>query len=194
MDALGRQERELVPLYENKIRVQERLERIAAENSNFTWTSLVCGHFFDWGLKNGFLHFDSTRKNARIIDDGNKKSSLSTLSRIAEATIRVLKRDNITKNRKIFIQSFCVSQNECLESLKRSTGADWTVEYLNSEELIRKNKPLADAGNLVALGEVVFALGILNGNWEAREEFGMGLLGLENENLNSVVKQVVKSV
>ena len=38
---------ELVPLYVEKTRLRERLVELANENEHFTWTSLVCGHFFD---------------------------------------------------------------------------------------------------------------------------------------------------
>ncbi|EOO03148.1 putative -like family protein [Phaeoacremonium minimum UCRPA7] len=193
VDSRGKRERELVQLFEKKVRVRERLEQLAAENENFTWTSLVCGHFFDWGLKANFLHFNLEKKKAEIIDDGNKKSSLSTLARIAEATVSILHRYDVTKNKMLFVQSFCVSQNECLESLKKVTGNDWTVEHLDSEEFIKKYKALADGGDKAAIEELVFVLGAIDGNWEPRDEFGMSLLGLENEDLDTVVKRVVES-
>lgn len=52
----------LLKLYRDKNMVREKCERIAQHNSGFTWTALVCGHFFDVGLRDGLrdglLHFD----------------------------------------------------------------------------------------------------------------------------------------
>ena len=45
---------ELVPLYKHKTELRSYLTQLAEKNDAFTWTSLVCGHFFDYSLD--FLH------------------------------------------------------------------------------------------------------------------------------------------
>ncbi|KAI0148365.1 NmrA-like family protein [Xylariaceae sp. FL1272] len=183
---------ELVPLFKNKADVRARLQEHAAADPAFSWTSLVCGHFFDWGLRENFLHFDLKGKTADIIDDGSYKSSTATLGRVAEAVVRVLRGDvEETRNKVLFLQSFCVSQNEVLESLEKATGEKWKVNYCESERYLREHKAKADAGDKQAVEDLVFALGALDGNWEGRENFAMGLLGLENEDMNEVVRRVV---
>lgn len=37
----------LVPLYRQKGLVREHLQKLAVDYTSFSWTSLVCGHFFD---------------------------------------------------------------------------------------------------------------------------------------------------
>src|SRR2546423_3730857 len=53
---------ELVPLYQAKQKVRQHLEQLASggsqSSSRLSWTSLVCSHFFDYGLKSGLLQFD----------------------------------------------------------------------------------------------------------------------------------------
>lgn len=193
-DSNGERERELVKLFDRKVQIRESLQRLAAENVGFSWTSLVNGHFFDWGLREDFLHFNLKTKKAEIIDDGNQKSSQATLAQIAKATVRVLQRPEVTKNRMLFIQSFCVSQNEVLQSLEKATGAKWETERYDSEEFIREKKALADKGDLDAIEDLVFVLGVINGNWEEKPDFAMDLLGLENEDLDEVVQKVVDEV
>lgn len=182
---------ELVPLFKRKTQVRERLQELAESHPNFTWTSLVCGHFFDWGLRENFLHFNIPKRKAEILDDGTTKSSQSTLARIAEATIRVFQREEITRNRVLFIQSFCVSQGKVLKALERVTDSHWSVGYFDSEQFIKENKAKADEGDKDAVEDLVFALGAIDGNWETRDGFAMKELGLEDEDLEAAVRKAI---
>lgn len=190
-DSNGERERHLVKLFERKVQVRQSLQELAEQNEGFSWTSLVNGHFFDWGLRENFLHFNLQTKKADIIDDGNTKSSQATLAQIAKATVRILQRPEETKNRTLFIQSFCVSQNEVLKSLEKAMGAKWEVENHDSEQFIEQKKALADKGDSDAIEDLVFVLGAIDGNWEGRPDFAMNTLGLENEDLDEVVQKVV---
>ena len=197
VDARSEMARELVGLFERKVRVRERLEVLAGESSarndgvEFTWTSLVNGHFFDWGLRNGFLHFYPGEKRAEILGSGEEKSSTATLGKVAEAVVRVLERFEETRNRVLMVQSFCVSQLEVLRALERVVGGSWKVEYVGVEEFIGRHKGLLEGGRRESIEDLVFALGVVDGNWEGREDFAMGLLGLEEEDLDEEVRKAL---
>jgi hypothetical protein len=194
-DSSSRRVQELVPLFKHKTDVRERLQKHAATSSSgFAWTSLVVGHFFDWGLRENFLHFDLRRRSALILDHGEYKSSTSTLPRVAEAIVGILRGDKEeTKNKVLFVQSFCVSQLDVLAALEKATGGEWEKKYVDSGEFIAEKKEMADKGDKQAVEDLVFALGALDGNWEERGDFAMGMLGLEDEDLGEVVKRVVES-
>jgi putative NADH-flavin reductase len=194
VDARSAYARKLVKLFEKKVEVRERLEDLAAKSGGaFTWTSLVAGHFFDWGLANGFLHFDLKTKKADILGDGTRKSSNSTLGQIGKAVVQILLKPEETENRVLLIQSFCISQLDVLRSLEKATGSKWTADYVDIDEFVAKHKAQADAGNKDSIEDLVFALGVIEGNWEEHEDFAMELLGLQNEDLDEVVKKVVAS-
>ncbi|KAI1120324.1 NmrA-like family protein [Nemania abortiva] len=186
---------ELVPLFAHKAAVRARLQELAAASAGgFAWTSLVVGHFFDWGLRENFLHFDLAARTAEILDHGRYKSSTATLARVGEAIVAILAADEErTRNKVLFIQSFCVSQLDVLAALERATGAKWEVKFVESGAFIADRKAKADAGDRAAVEDLVFALGALDGNWEPRDGFAMDVLGLENEDLDEVVKRVVES-
>jgi hypothetical protein len=193
-DSRSARARELVPLFERKVKVREHLETLAARSrdGSFSWTSIVCGHFFDWGLREGFLHFDLSARKAEILDDGRARSSTSTLARVAEAVVSVLQRPTETRNRVLMMQSFCVSQMDVLRSLERATaGQKWAVEHVESRAFIDSNKAKADAGDKQAVEDLVFALGVVDGDWETKPDFAMELLDLKNEDLDAVVQGVV---
>jgi nucleoside-diphosphate-sugar epimerase len=192
---------ELVPLYRAKQKVRRHLQQLAEEEegslrsgAGLSWTSLVCGHFFDFGLKSGLLGFDLKAHRARLFDGGDVRWSATTTETIAKAVVRVLQHDVQTRNRMLYIQSFCVTQNEVLRALQRVvTGQSWQVERLDSDEFIRQVRDKADQGDAEATEELVGVVGIVDSNWEGKDDFANSLLGLETEDLDHVVRQVVSS-
>jgi putative NADH-flavin reductase len=190
-DSASPRTQELVKLYSDKARVQRRAEELAREHVGFTWTSIVCGHFFDWGLHDGFMHVDIPRRRAEYLDQGTYRASASTLHRVAEAAVRVLERDEVTGNRVIYVQSFCVTQAEVVAALERVTGKSWSVSHLDSAAFLEEQKEALASGSKMAVEELVFYLGTVDANWEERDGFGMKLLGLDDEDLDVVIARVV---
>ena len=184
---------ELNPLYSEKQRVLSHLKQLAS-SSGLTWTSLVCGHFFDYGMKSGLLKFDLKARKAVIFDDGDRKWSATNLDTIGTATVRVMQREDETRNRMLYIQSVCTTQNDILRSLKQSTGKDWQVEHIASEEYIKQAKAEVDKNpdDYDVMDDLVAILGMLDTNWEQRKDFANPLLGLENENLDKVIERIVQ--
>lgn len=189
---------ELVPLYRAKQKVRRHLQTLAASSSSseaarLSWTSLVCGHLFDWGLTTGFLQYDLPARRARIFDGGDVKFSASTMERVALATVRCLQREEETRDRMMFVQSLCVSQNEVLEALERVTpGEKWEVEHVSSEDFIRETKKEMeqDPKDAEAVESMVSVVGIVDSNWENNEDFANPLLGLEDEDLDLLVRKI----
>ncbi|KAK3061907.1 hypothetical protein LTS18_005197 [Coniosporium uncinatum] len=182
---------DLVPLYGAKKKVREHLERLAGENEGFSWTSLVCGHFFDHGLQTELLHFDVLGRKVRVFDGGDVKASFTTLETIGFATVRVLQRERETEGKMLYIQSFCVSQNEVLEVVKKVKGGEWKVENVDAEEYMREQKKRLAEGDKEATERLVGALGVVDADWRGKEGFAMELLGLEDEDLEDVVRKAI---
>ncbi|KAK1464749.1 NmrA-like family protein [Colletotrichum melonis] len=193
IDADNPRARELIPLYRWKRAVRQKAQELADKNPDFAWTGIVCGHFFDWGVKEGFLHAYLDTKKIDFIDGGDIKASVATLPRVGEAVVRILNLGvtEVTKNKTLFIQSFCITQNELLQSLEKATGAKWTVNKVESESFIAEHKVKADAGDAEAIEDLVFAVGQLDANWTKRDDFAMKTLGLEDEDLDTVIADVV---
>ncbi|KAJ2895212.1 hypothetical protein MKZ38_006763 [Zalerion maritima] len=195
-DSSSPRTRELVPLFSRKTQVREKCQELVKEYPGFSWTSLVTGHFFDWGLENGFMMCDLRLKKALVIGDGKYRASASTLHRIAEATALVLQRTEMeeVKNKMIYVQSFCVTQLEIVESLEKAMGEKWEITFRDMEEYIAEQKKLQEEGDHMAIENLVFVLGTSDANWEEKGNFAMKALGLEDESLNEIVSGVVKEV
>lgn len=184
---------ELVPLYGNKTAMREYLKQLAAQHPHFTWTSLVSGHFFDWETK--FLHIDVPNQTVDVLDDGLALWSTCTLGFTGRATAKVLEKADLdgTKNTTLYVQSFRVTQMQVKESLERATpGEQWTVRSFDSKAFTEEQVKKRDAGDKEALEELVWLLGTIDADWETRETFANGLLGLEEEHLDTVTKHIVK--
>ena len=182
---------DLVPLYHAKRKVRLHLQQLAS-SSGLSWTSLVCGHFFDHGLKSGLLNFDVNERKAQIFDGGDIKWSTTTLSTIGTAVVRILQQEDETQNRMLYIQSFCTTQNEVLRVLEKITGSKWQVEHLGSEEYIEEVRS-ESKGHLSAEAaeQLVSVVGIVDANWEGKEGFANSLLGLKDEDLEQVITKTI---
>ncbi|GIZ44930.1 hypothetical protein CKM354_000811400 [Cercospora kikuchii] len=183
---------DLVPLYRNKSALREYLISLTKSHPTFTWTSLVCGHFFDWSLE--FLHIWYPTRSMDILDSGETKWSASSFAQVALATVRILQRPEITANRMIYVQSFCISQKEVLAAFERVTGEKWGINRLDSKEYKNERVKKRDEGSKEAIEDLVWLLGAIDANWEGRKDFAMEELGLENEDLDVVVRNVVEGL
>lgn len=183
---------ELVPLYKAKTKVREYLQTL---EDKLSWTSLVCGHFFDYGLTTGLLHFDIKNRKARIFDGGEIRASAATLDRVASATVRVLECEVRTRNKMLYVQSFCVTQNQVLAAVEKVTGAKFEVEDAKSEVYIEKLKKELEENpsDGEATENMVGVVGIIDANWESRANFAMETLGLEEEDLEDVVRKALNA-
>lgn len=196
-DASDPQTQKHLRLYRDKTLVREKCEELAwraeAEGAPFSWTAIVCGHFFDFGIRSGLLHFDLATQTADILDGGNMKASASTLRRVAEATVRVLQKSSLaeTRNQAVYVQSFCPTQLEIFASLERVTGSKWHTRELESNAYLELSKQRLQGGDREAVEDVVFVLGTVDADWTRKEGFAMDLLGFEDEKLDEVVAEVV---
>ena len=189
---------ELVPLYKQKTQVREYLTQLSREHPAFSWTSLVCGHFFDYGLQTELLGFDVRKGTAQIFDDGERKWSASTLAQIGRAVAGVLRKVEETRNKMLYMQSFRVSQNDVMEALLEVGGRQFEVSFARSEDYIREQKKAMDEGDREAAERLVCVLGVTRADWTKERDFANELLGLKEEDVQAAVKEaymeVVKSV
>lgn len=154
VDSSSQKAQELVPLFKRKTELRERLTTLSEKNNSFSWTALVCGHFFDWSTE--FLHIWIKERRADILDDGEVRWSASTLSRIGEATARILLNPEATRNKMVYVQSFCVSQNQVIKAFENATGSSWQITRFNSDQYEAEEKKKADDGDLESVENLVW--------------------------------------
>ena len=185
---------DLLPNFRNKQLVREHCQRLAEENpGTFTWTSVITGHFFDYGLRTELLGFDLDNGTVLLFDGGKDKWSTSTVAQIGRAVAAVLEReDESTANRILLVQSFCVTQLEVLHAIESVKGVTKLKRMeIGSREYVKEKSQEADKGNTEAVEELVGVLGIKRANWDGEEEYANELLGLKEESLRDIVSGVL---
>lgn len=191
----------LIPLYVNKKDIRDRLIELndrKRENGSFmSWTSLITGHFFDYGLKSGLLNIDLEKGTARIYDNGDAKWAASTLATIGDATARVLQHSEHPriKNKLVFIQGVQGTQNDLVKAVEVTTGKKLQLERVSADEFIKKNKQILDndPGNHEITEELVAVEGTVNTNWDDKgEAYVNDLLEIPLGNLQEMVREALK--
>jgi uncharacterized protein YbjT (DUF2867 family) len=185
---------EILPLMKGKKDVRNYLSLLAdreREGGKMTWTSLVTGHFFDYGLTCGLLKFGVKERKAYILDGGDIKFSASNLEFIGDAVIKILEKSQETENKLLYVHSHYVTQLEVLAALEKVTGEKFERIEENSEAELKKVRPKMLDGDHEAREEVVAIWGVVAADWSKRETFANELLGLKEQDLEETIRRVV---
>lgn len=116
-----------LPVYGAKLGVEKILTNVAKENPQFSYTLIINGPFFDWGLAAGFF-IDTKKRTATIYDGGDCPFSTTTLATIGKAVVAVFNNLDATKNRIIKIHDTVITQNKIIEITKKLNGKSWSLE------------------------------------------------------------------
>ncbi|KAK2049508.1 NAD(P)-binding protein [Colletotrichum somersetense] len=178
-------------LAEHKVNTVKYLQ---SKEDQISWTAVITGIFFDWGLQTGFLGFDIASKAVSLIDDGKPTWCTSTLTQIARAVVKVLEKPDLTKNQYVYISSFQTSQRAIMDAAEKITGQKWTVKSkVTGEELRESGGAKVRSGDLSGAPDLVrgpsLGAGGL-GNFEA-EGLWNDKLGLPKEDFEETLKTVL---
>ncbi|KAL1635514.1 hypothetical protein SLS58_010210 [Diplodia intermedia] len=186
----------LVPFLAAKRQVVEYLASKAS--ASFSWSALVTGPFFDWGLKVGFLGFDVEGRKARLWDGGEARFAATDLRTVGSALVKLVGDAGAferARNRYVYVAGYVVTQREVLAALERATpGEKWEVveEVDVGERVEATNEKLArgDYGTATDL--------ILAATFGREKELGRfpevwnDVLGLPEGDLDRTVREVVE--
>ncbi|TVY36192.1 hypothetical protein LSUB1_G006640 [Lachnellula subtilissima] len=208
IDLAGCCDTQIGALLGQKREIIEYLGKLAGKYDWFTWTALSTGSFIDW-LQYFVSHFTAyihivlkptdmfemhfENKMARIYDSGNKLYYPSTLSFVGKSVAAVLKKPAETANKYLTVASFTTSQREVLKIVEEMgerfqfiPGETSNLEIIGDEKMAR--------GDGDAFVEYLIRHVFGDGAGGAIEDNAAGLLGLEEEDLRTVVKRVLSEL
>ncbi|KAL8860070.1 MAG: hypothetical protein Q9178_003620 [Gyalolechia marmorata] len=185
---------ELIPMFGTKTAITNYLK--TKESSGLSWTAVINGAFFDWGLHTGFLGFDLKTHTATIFDKGEAVVNGTNLSDVAQSIVAILSKPEETANKFVFIQNVKANQNQILAALEKSTGKEWTVKRRNAAEARQAGGEKLGKGDMSGMPDLIVG-GIYSGEPAADYATTRGLtndlLGLKEVPLQQLVDQVVKA-
>lgn len=182
---------DIVPPLTAKVGIVDYLK---SKEDAISWTSIITGPFFDWGLKVGFLGFDGSSKTATIWDGGKAVFSTTNLHQIGLAIIKALEKADLTKNQYVYVSGFQTSQKEILAIAEKLSGTKWTVRNIDAKEMIAEERSKLQKGDYSGIPNL-----ILCATFEAEQQLGdyssaglwNGKLGLPEESLEETVRMAL---
>ncbi|KAM0261395.1 hypothetical protein ACHAQJ_002247 [Trichoderma viride] len=124
-----------LPVFGGKIAIQNLLKEKAA-SSGLTYSILFTGAFLDYGITNGVV-MDLKNKSIEIFDGGDRPYSTTTTTHIGQAIASILKHEEETKNRAIYVRSAIITKNQLLAMGKKAVGPDgWTEKAVDMDRLV----------------------------------------------------------
>lgn len=174
---------------------REVIEYLRTKEDKITWTSIVNGIFFDWGLKLSFWGPDLTKKQAVFWVDGAAKFVGTNLTTVGKALVAILSDENYEKtmNEYVSIGSHVQSQQDILESLRRVTGEEWPVVARNGlDDFIKASREKLAQGDGSAPPNLLMGILFGKGQLGVYGPLWNDTLGLPEENLDGTVKAVLE--
>lgn len=123
------------------------MDYLRSKESQISWSALIPGAFFDWGMKLGLFGFDLRSKTATLVDGGTAIFTASTLPTIARGILAMLEYSHATKNQYVYISSFHTCQMDILAVLERIDVTKWTVKHVTSEEVVSQGNQRLSEGD-----------------------------------------------
>jgi len=180
-----------IPLFGWKLDAVAHLK--TKEKEGLTWTAIISGPFFDWGLRMGFLDFDPAKKTAGIWDSGNNKVYMTNCTTIGKTIANIITSSELldaTANQYVETASHVVSQNEILAAVEELTGDKWTVTKKDAAVQSANAKVAMKAGNPYAVYDLIKALAFGDPHGEVPEvKLWNEKLGLPKEDLKEDLKK-----
>ena len=103
-----------LPIFSDKVSVVQRLQELSQQDKAFSYSSLITGPFFDWGVQNKFI-INLDGPSTSIFDGGDNPFSTTTLPAIGKAVVGILQHPNETKNRYVYVSEAEVTQKQLLQ-------------------------------------------------------------------------------
>lgn len=179
----------LIPPYKKAL-----VDYLRTKEKQISWTALITGGFFEWGMGNGFFGFDLPNKTATLTDDGVSAWASTTMGKIAGAIKASLDHADETKNQYVFVSSFHHTQREILDIIEKVDGKKWNVVHVKSEDLLANGKRRVQSGDFA--GIMNLTRGIATGKLGLVDLRSHGLwnekLGLPEEDLEAALKRIVE--
>lgn len=155
IDTSDRSASTYVPFLADKI---ETMDYLKANEDKISWTALITGSMFDWGLNiPGFGGWNLSTRSASIFDGGNIPYEATNLDQVGRGIAKCLKNPGLTRNQYVYVNSFTITQNEVLKALEENMKEKFTVSQGRVEQLWE------EGASQVKAGEPLGVLSMLSG-------------------------------
>ncbi|KAL9079271.1 MAG: hypothetical protein Q9157_001842 [Trypethelium eluteriae] len=130
----------------------------------------------------------------RLMEESEGRFSC-TVAQVGRAVAGVLRKEDETNGKVLYVQSFCVSQVDILEAFEAvSRGKTLERIDIGADEYIEEMKREMQAGSYEALEQIVCVLGLTRALWEKKPNFANKLSGLQEEDMRGIADMIVGEI
>ena len=140
------------------------------------------------------MGFNYPKQQMTVFDGGDAVFTGSTGARIGEAIARILEREEVTKNKFLYVRSVKTTQVQLLAAFEKYTEAKWEAVPVRTEDTYAQGKELLKEGKIMQarqgfVAKQFFEKGGHGRGIIARDDGeGMSVLGLKDQTLEEVIK------
>ncbi|KAF4545189.1 NmrA-like family protein [Lasiodiplodia theobromae] len=173
------------------------VDYLRSREDAISWTAVLTGIFFDWGLWQGWLGFDLGKKKVKLWDGGETPFATTEIDVIGKTLVALLSRGDAyqqSANTYVHVAGHVTTQLEIWKTLEKVTGEKFEVytEVDATSHGKRVKQEIADgewANALDLLKVVTFdknqKLGIFPKYWN-------DLLGLPKPDMEQTIREVIE--
>jgi hypothetical protein len=139
----------LVPIFGGKRRFVDRIK----SHPSLTWTAVITGLFFDWGVKKGTL-VDMKNETASLWDGGDVPFSTTNLRLIGQTLVKILTDSAAyedSENKYIYLASHTTTQNEVIAAVQKATGKKFEISKFDGAQRVAEGKEKLAKGDLLGI-------------------------------------------
>lgn len=199
-----------VPVFHPKAQARKQIEDLAQTHDGLKWIGVATNPWVEFSLRMGLFGINFEKRTATLYPDAGAFNT-STLDRVGLTISRLLSlpikdesnpRASLQRyaNEFVYTSSFLVTQSQLLEAVQRATGAkesDWQVDRSATIEqwIARAHEAMAQGDRMAGMG-LTFAMYLgegKGGNYHHKATQDMKVLGLQDEELDEVVRKAVEA-
>ncbi|KAF2702853.1 NAD(P)-binding protein [Pleomassaria siparia CBS 279.74] len=186
-------------------------DRTLIEELGTSWVGICCGFWYEYSLAGpGLFGIDIAKREVVFFDEGTQKMNTSTWAQTGQAVAEVLSlpvfpkdaNDTSTtlsnyRNRYVYVSSFCLSQKDMFEAVKRATGTrngDWNISFVPSKERYTESIKRMQQGEHIGFAYALYTRYFYpdnSGYYESVHGLDNDKLGLPKEDLDEFTKKSV---
>jgi len=139
----------LVPIFGGKRRFVDRIK----SHPSLTWTAVITGLFFDWGVKRGTI-VDVKNGTANVWDGGDVPFGTTNLRLIGQTLVKILTDSAAyedSENKYIYLSSHTTTQNELVAAAEKATGKKFEIIKIDGAQRVAEGKEKLAKGDFLGI-------------------------------------------
>lgn len=165
-----------LPFYENVFKIRQGLQDKAAADK-ITWTVVAVGALKEFLFDQG-IFLDFANHKARLFDEGDNRTSSTSMVNVGKAIAQVFQNFEATKNKVVRISEVIVTQNEVLRVAKEVRPTiDWQTSKIQTSALLKEGVDAARSGDY----SMPIVYKIIGGSAMAGDTYGAAFDETDNE-------------